>query len=277
MRRFLLGAVVWLAVSGCASTGAPRDPDLHFERYVALGDSYTSGPGISPMDAAAGLCQRSKANYPALLARRIGADLTDVSCGGATTAHVLTTPQAASGVTTAQIAAVTTDTDLVTISIGANDGFTTPLFFQCAFSRTPAQTCAAFVQTSLPQILPHIRTTVGATLDQIEQQAPNATIVLVGYMSFASGEQTCDALPLPSEAIASMHSAEQQLEQLLSEVADLHQVTFVPMGRRSDGHDPCSDHPWTNGTSAVPYNGSWLHPRRAGMEATADAIIDALS
>lgn len=64
------------------------------ERYVALGSSMAAGPGIPPRDKKAPLrAARSAANYPHLVARRIGLDLVDVTYSGATTAHVLTDRQ----------------------------------------------------------------------------------------------------------------------------------------------------------------------------------------
>src|SRR3712207_13498 len=57
-------------------------------RYVALGDSFTSGPLIpAQVDLN---CVRSNRNYPALTAAAIGSSaLVDVSCGGATTDDIL--------------------------------------------------------------------------------------------------------------------------------------------------------------------------------------------
>src|ERR1700733_14323201 len=66
--------------------------------YVALGDSFTSGPDVpTQLDAvtsprAPASCMRSSRNYPSLVARTLGLVLRDVSCSGATTKD-LTTPQ----------------------------------------------------------------------------------------------------------------------------------------------------------------------------------------
>ncbi|WP_369254690.1 hypothetical protein [Streptomyces sp. R35] len=63
--------------------------------YVALGDSYTSGPKIPPQTGNPVGCDRSGRNYPALVAKELGlkaADFRDVSCSGATITN-FTTPQ----------------------------------------------------------------------------------------------------------------------------------------------------------------------------------------
>src|SRR5690606_11900370 len=61
--------------------------------YVALGDSYTSGPLVPEQRPEIPGCARSTGNYPSLLAQRLDvAEFTDVSCGGASTEH-MTAPQ----------------------------------------------------------------------------------------------------------------------------------------------------------------------------------------
>ena len=76
---------------GGSTTGADEAPPQ--ERgprltYVALGDSYTSGPGLPGADPD-DPCQRAADNYPAQVAEGLAASyrvkLRDRSCGGATT------------------------------------------------------------------------------------------------------------------------------------------------------------------------------------------------
>ncbi|MGH3865072.1 MAG: hypothetical protein ACRDQ4_02855 [Pseudonocardiaceae bacterium] len=66
-----------LVITAATTVGSPR-------HYVALGDSYTSGPWIPEQRADPVGCQRSTSNYPARLAAVLHiSDYTDVSCGGA--------------------------------------------------------------------------------------------------------------------------------------------------------------------------------------------------
>ena len=87
-------------------------------RYVALGSSNAAGANIPPVaiDRPA-RCGASEVSYARLLARRLTLNLTDATCGGATTVQVLQPWNELP----AQIDAVTADTRLVTISIGGND------------------------------------------------------------------------------------------------------------------------------------------------------------
>ena len=79
---------VALAISALVMTPA-RAADRFSGAYVALGDSYTSGPGIPGQVPGSLLCFRSDHNYPSLLARAINpASFTDVSCAEIGRAHV---------------------------------------------------------------------------------------------------------------------------------------------------------------------------------------------
>ena len=89
------------------------------KRYVALGSSMAAGPGIAPARQDAPLrAGRSAANYPHLVAERLGLDLVDVTYSGATTAHVLTDPQHSAP---PQVDALDGSETLVTVTIGGND------------------------------------------------------------------------------------------------------------------------------------------------------------
>ena len=108
-----------LAVLAGLFVAAPASQATEPVRYVALGDSYSAASGVLPPDPAAPFnCIRSTANYPHLIAAAIGAELTDVTCGGADTSDYFT-PQYDN--VPPQLDAVTADTDLITMTIGGND------------------------------------------------------------------------------------------------------------------------------------------------------------
>jgi lysophospholipase L1-like esterase len=102
--------------------------------YVALGDSYTSGPNIPAQTGTPGGCARSDHDYPSLVAQELelkAADFRDVSCSGATIAD-LSTPQTTSdGVNPTQLSALSATTELVTLGIGGNDMGFSELITRC--------------------------------------------------------------------------------------------------------------------------------------------------
>src|SRR3954463_4877537 len=91
--------------------------------YVALGDSYTSGPAILPQDPAIPGCLRSQVNYPHLVARDLQQlALVDVSCSGAQTKDMTSSQDVDPDPDPApQFNALNANTKVVTLGIGGND------------------------------------------------------------------------------------------------------------------------------------------------------------
>ena len=86
----------------------------------ALGSSFAAGPGIDPIEDRRAF--RSGNNYAHLLARRLGARLTDLTVSGATTATVIDTEQRMLWWRLPpQVPQVPQDVDLVTVTAGGND------------------------------------------------------------------------------------------------------------------------------------------------------------
>jgi lysophospholipase L1-like esterase len=84
--------------------------------YVALGDSSVSGTGVPIQEDL--VCTRSTQAWPKVVAAELGAELTDVSGGGA---KVDDFSGRQFGFVAPQYDALTADTDLVTLTIGGND------------------------------------------------------------------------------------------------------------------------------------------------------------
>ncbi|CAM5308712.1 hypothetical protein STENM327S_06087 [Streptomyces tendae] len=110
--------------------------------YVALGDSYSAGSGVLPVDPTNLLCLRSTANYPHVIAATTGAHLKDVTCGAAQTAHF---SQAQYPGVAPQLDALDAGTDLVTLTIAATT--TTP-------SSTPSRPAARRVFSAVARAAP---------------------------------------------------------------------------------------------------------------------------
>src|SRR6185437_12072463 len=119
----LVGAtLVGAALVACAAPPAVRHDPPPRLNYVAMGDSIASAPGVPDLAPPAG-CKRSTNNYPSVLARRLSTTtFVDVTCSGATTLDLARREQQTkTGAVARQLDALSPSTDLITVTIGAND------------------------------------------------------------------------------------------------------------------------------------------------------------
>ncbi|KAA9158568.1 SGNH/GDSL hydrolase family protein [Amycolatopsis acidicola] len=276
-------AALTLLASALPAGAATR----HYSRYVALGDSYTAGPLIPlPRLDPAG-CFRSTSNYPAQLAFRLGvSSYTDVSCSGADTTD-MTSPQTITfGTNAPQLDALRTDTDLVTIGIGGNDGAvfgtvvgTCPSLRASDPSGNPCQ--RHFTVDGVDTIKAEIEQTqakITTVLGEIHARAPKAKVLAIGYPRIAPPSGTCpDVLPFADGDYAWLNSVEEALNTAIAKAAaDDGSSSYVDTFTPSLGHDACAGAAaWINGQSlslvAAPY-----HPFLSGMTGMAGIIRAAL-
>ncbi|MRJ76947.1 SGNH/GDSL hydrolase family protein [Aeromicrobium sp. SMF47] len=286
--RPLLAALALIAVTAACSssdgsadrssadttTGAGSDTAATGPRYVALGDSYTAGPQLNPTDKASDTCLRSTKNYPHLLAEAIGAaSFTDASCSGATTDNVLESVATVGGgkAVPAQIEAVDKDTQLVTVGIGGNDS---SLFSSLSVACTrPGTACEDYLDDKVPGILRNTGKNIATVLEAVKERAPQARVVLVGYLGVTPADRGCDALGGDALDTAGVSAGERSIDRTMAAAARTAGATYVSMNAASKGHDACAgDEAWTNGLSPALGDGAVLHPRAAGMAAVASAV-----
>lgn len=276
--------------SGSAEAGAPQrtasvvDVPGASVRYVALGDSYTSAPGVTPVATdAPPACGRSAVNYPHLVAAALGAELVDVSCGGARTKDFRNEQLA--GVAP-QLDVLGADTTLVSVGIGGNDqnlfgnvlaGCSATAIEVLAGSTAP---CKQRYGTKFSADIAAIGTAVRGALSQVRKEAPNARVVVVGYPalfpSTTAGQLACVAagIPFTPEDVEFLDGVERALNATLAEQADAVGVEFLDTYTPSVGHDMCRlpgvrwIEPLIPLAPAAP-----VHPNAAGQRAVADALV----
>jgi lysophospholipase L1-like esterase len=278
-------AAILASAAGCSSGGSPDSPrpsaasssstptaatptaaQGRSRTYVALGDSYTAGPGIAPQQPDSGFCQRSAENWPTHVAASLDLTLRDLSCSGATTSDLSQT--LASG-------AVPADAGLVTVSAGGNDG---GLFVSLLRACTAGSLqCRDYVAEQTPAILEQTTDELSSLLGDVRKQAPRARVVLVGYPRIAPPSGTCDALGIPADGVTSVLGAETALDKALRRAAARADVDYVSLRGPSARHHACAgDQAWTNGTSPSAGNGIVFHPNARGMRGVADVVAAAV-
>jgi lysophospholipase L1-like esterase len=148
-------------------------------KYVALGDSYSSGTGTRTYYDST--CQKSVYAYPYLLHNAHPSwTFVHAACSGATTSSLLSS----------QISSVTSDTNWVTYTIGGNDaGFSSvitkcaePWPVNCDGDITNAQN---FINNTLPGRLDQVN-------NAIKSRAPNAKVIVLDYPRLFNGTD-CNA------------------------------------------------------------------------------------
>jgi GH43 family beta-xylosidase/lysophospholipase L1-like esterase len=231
--------------------------------YVALGSSFAAGPGLGPkVTDSPGPCDRGTNSYPRTLAAQAGLALHDASCSGATVAQVLGGGQAG---LPPQVAAITPDTWMVTITAGGNDvGYIGDMMRIAHDGQT------APPRTAAQRPFDTLRTTMLALFHDIRRRAPAARIVVTTYPLVLPPEGTCPALHLTADQTAIFREVAAQVAAVTRETADQGGAAVVDMAQLSIGHDACSSTPWTNG--ARPAAGVPFHPTMAGALATSQAI-----
>lgn len=222
-------------------------------------------------------CLRTDGNYPHLLAERLGLELVDVSCGSATSRD-LRSPQTAAGPEVkAQLDALTRDTDLVTISIGANDGgLFGALAIQCAGlgpfeGEAPCSRSPRFADDRLDRELSTLARETAASVRAIRERAPRAQVVVVGYPQIVPASGTCELLPIDAAEVPFVREVSRRLAAALGRGARASRAEYVDMWAASAGHDVCADEPWVAGLRPE-RPGAPLHPYAEHQAAVADEL-----
>ncbi|KUN79106.1 lipase [Streptomyces bungoensis] len=274
----LAGALA-LGLTGPGSAARAAEP----LDYTALGDSYSAASGVLPVDTGNLLCLRSTANYPHVLASRTGARLTDVTCGAAQTKD-FTTGQYP-GVAP-QADAVTTGTDLVTMTIGGNDNGTfVNAILACGtagvLSGGQGSPCKDTYGSSFDDAIdaktyPALKNALRA----VRAKAPQARVAVLGYpwITPATADPSCFVkLPIASGDVPYLRAMQAHLNAVVERAARETGATYVDFAQASEGHDACKPagtrwiEPLLFGRNIVP-----VHPNALGEQRMAERTMDVL-
>jgi hypothetical protein len=221
------------------------------ERYVALGDSYSSGTGTRDYSINSG-CQRGPYAYPALIdVQRPNTELTFVACGGAKTADVLNN----------QVSSVTSTTKIVTITIGGNDAGFSDVIVECA-KPSWLSDCAGRVTTAQNFIRNTLPGRLNNVYASIDSRSPNATVVVLGYPRLFMGEDCNAGTFFSGDDMTRLNTTADILRDITRTRAQAYGFTFKDAIPPFTGHAVCSSTEWVNGLSN-PTSESY-HPNRTG-------------
>ncbi|MBT1254203.1 SGNH/GDSL hydrolase family protein [Rhodococcus erythropolis] len=254
-------------------------------QYVALGDSAAAGPLVTEQDSSAPGCLRSLDNYPSVVAQRLGAHLTDVTCSSARSANVTDTAQSTfSGQVPPQETALGPDTDLVTITIGANDISLFPTVLSCVnpLPEPTGTSCrdkfTAGGVDQQRQLVENASAGWSSMLESVRDRAPSARIVVIGYGTYIAADGCPGTQPFWPRDADYLQSVIDYGNTVMAATAARHGVEYIDITEATAGHDICTDPATAYYTGIVPTQPAVpLHPTAAGMQAIGKTVADALS
>lgn len=267
--------------AGCATTPQPGPGSAARSNYVAMGDSFAAAPGV-PETAAPRGCHKSTNNYPSVLARRLAAfAFHDVTCSGATTDDIINREQKTDhGLVPRQLDMIGPPTDLITVTVGANDIGLAGDAESCQVNPTDPKPCAGtFVVDNVDRVSTAITAQVpvwAAMIDQLRANAPRARIILVGYGVFVRpGGCYSDQPILPADANY-LQAKVDELDDRQRQLAAEKGIEFFDTRPLSTGHDMCAPPADRYVQGFVTDDGVPLHPTALGAVAVGNALTDYL-
>jgi lysophospholipase L1-like esterase len=261
-----MNKVKWLVALLCvAASLAVGVASAAATRYVALGDSYSSGVGTRTYYDSN--CKRSVYAYPYLLHNAHSSwTFVNATCSGAKTGDILNT----------QSASLNSSTNWVTYTIGGNDAGFSSVITECAQPWWSSDCNGAINQAQA-----YINNTLPGRLDlvnnKIKSRSPTAKVVVLDYPRLFMGED-CNA--------GTFFSPDE--ETRLNQTADLLRDKIKAAATRAGtnfifrdvippfvGHAVCDSVEWLNGLSN-PVSESY-HPNRTGQSSGYYPVVHAVT
>lgn len=299
------------------STGASaglRSYRITGPRYVAFGDSYSSGEGAlnaanyeegTDGDTGGNGCRRASTAYSATVEAdsTTPGDLQFVACSGARTWHFFEAQHPDTEEAQFDAAKLSTDVELVTLTIGGNDARFADILAECilGFDAIPWNHCSTDPEKSEEPVQDAFARMRGETpphgggeaktrpladiYSQILREAPRARVLVVGYPQFfrtgGTSFFTCSGVDKVDQQWVNDKVAE--FNGLLEEEAHNLGLEFVPTSAAFEGHRLCEvgggeDREWFRD---LQFDADWpvldpasFHPDDDGHQAMAKEILN---
>lgn len=271
------------------------------KQYVAMGDSFSSGEGVEPFlpgtDISSNQCHRSANAYPMLLDKDQSLDLNltaFVACSGATTDNVLYGGQHDEP---AQIDALSSETDVVTLTIGGNDlGFSSIIKGCADKNSTPAgktqeKYCEELREDAWLKLAdPNFEDKLQLTLLEVRLSIASDGLVLVaGYpaliptnpvpCTWGPGSLAFTTIPRPitMEERQDLYDLTIELNSVIENATLGLDVRYVGVVNDFLGHAVCQSEPFIRDIS-WPNNIEYsFHPNNDGQSKYFEKMKDAVS
>jgi hypothetical protein len=236
-------AAILLGLLACALCAMPAAAGAAGAKYVAMGDSYTSGPGILPYaEGAPPECGQSSLNYPHRVATALNLSLTDVSCGGAKTENftIAQYPDQPP-----QFDALGESTEVISYGMGGNDNNLFGTLVQgCTETdlTTPGKDpCREKYESFVKESFEKDKAPQEQALREMKELAPHAKVFVVGYPEITPKKGTCERqLPWAEGDLKWFRNDVQKVGNAdIEAAAKANGAFFVNTFKASEGHNLC--------------------------------------
>ena len=234
-------------------------------RYVALGDSYSSGTGTRTYYDSN--CQRSVYSYPYLL-HNAHPDWTFVhaACSGAKTGDIINT----------QSASLNASTNWVSYTIGGNDAGFSSVITECAQPwwssdcNGAIDTAQAYITNTLPGRLDLVN-------NKIKSLSPTAKVIVLDYPHLFMGEDCNAGTFFSPDEETRLNQTADLLKSKLSAAATRAGANFIfkDVIPPFVGHAICDSTEWINGLSNPV--GESYHPNTKGHASGYYPVVHAVT
>ena len=241
------------ALTAAANAAVIPRSALPAVRYVALGDSYSSGVGSGDYYRSGGSCERSPNAYPALWAAASHpVSYVSEACSGATIGSVLRS----------QLSALNKSTTLVSITIGGNDVGFSSVMETCVLSSTGS--CVSAIGAAESEMTSQLPGELDGVLDAITASAPNARVVVLGYPHLYDLSRSAGCFGLSGTDRADLNQAADLLDGQIQKAATRHDDVFADVRSAFAGNEICDSSSWLHAVNIFDLSESY-HPTAAGQ------------
>jgi lysophospholipase L1-like esterase len=226
-------------------------------KYVALGDSYSSGTGTRTYYDSG--CQKSVYAYPYLLHNAHPSwTFVHAACAGAKTGNIIS----------GQSSSLTSDTNWVSYTIGGNDAGFASVITECAYPWW-----ASDCNGAIDEAQAYINNTLPGRLDQvnntIKSRSPTAKVIVLDYPRLFNGTDCNGGTWFSSSEMTRLNQTADLLRTKISQAATRAGSNFLfrDVIPPFIGHAVCdggagSSTEWINGLSNP--IGESYHPKTTG-------------
>jgi lysophospholipase L1-like esterase len=219
------------------------------DRYVALGDSFSSGVGTGSYTLSSS-CRRGVYAYPYLVSQqRPDTALDFVACSGATTSDLMAS----------QIQSVTATTSIVSVTIGGNDIHFADLIVQCTLSE-----CSSALDSTRATLASVLNPRLDSVYAAIRNQAAaDARVVVLGYPRMFTSAGCFGTLGISATERTKANQLADALDGVIGARAAAYGFAYKSALGPFAAHAVCSFSPWLNGLNLFNTTESY-HPNRNG-------------